>query len=223
MIVNEFIKAKIDIGLLTETCLKDTPEDQAWINKSDLTQSNFILQLHNWQGNRKEGGMALLYHNDIKATPIELGHTHITEYTLWKTIFQNKPLYIMGIYHPPQSNDTTNTMFIDEIKELLEGRIGKYNNMVILGNLNMHSDDLTNADSYIFNDTMHAFGFNKHVTSPTHKCGHILDLVYSEENSEVNLHNCKVHEFISDHSVVTIDTTLNKAPWEPTKNNQGHH
>ena len=47
MIVNEFIKAKIDIGLLTETWLKDTPEDQAWINQSDLTQSNFILKQHN--------------------------------------------------------------------------------------------------------------------------------------------------------------------------------
>ena len=37
MIVNEFIEAKIDLGLLTKTWLKDTPEDQAWINQSDLT------------------------------------------------------------------------------------------------------------------------------------------------------------------------------------------
>ena len=124
---------------------------------------------------------------------------------------KNKPLHIMGIYHPPPSNDTTNTMFIDEITELLEGRIGKYNKMVILGDLSMHIDDLTSAKSYIFNDTMHAFGFKQHVTSPTHKCGHILDLVYSEVNSELNLHDCKIHEFISDHTLVTIDTTLNKA------------
>ena len=81
----------------------------------------------------------------------------------------------------------------------------------------MHVDDLTNADSCIFNDTMHAFGCKQGVTSPTHKCGHILDLVYSEVNLELNLHNCKVHEFISGHALVTIDTPLNKAPWEPTK------
>ena len=41
--------------------------------------------------------------------------------------------------------------------------------------------------------------------------------VYSEVNSELNLHNCKVHEFISDHALVTIDTTLNKTPWEATE------
>ena len=80
----------------------------------------------------------------------------------------------MGIYHPPPSNETANTMFIHEITQLLEGRIGKYNSMVIMGDLNMHVDDLTNADSYIFNDTMHAFGFKQHVTSPTCKCSHIL-------------------------------------------------
>ena len=105
-------------------------------------------------------------------------------------------------------------MFMDDITELLEGMIGKYNNMVILGDLNIHADDITNADSYIFNDTMHAFGFKPHVTSPT--C-HILHLVYSEVNLELNLHNCKEHEFISDHVLVTTDTALNKAPWEPTE------
>ena len=36
MLVNEFNKTKIDIGLLTEIWLRDTPEDQAWINQSDL-------------------------------------------------------------------------------------------------------------------------------------------------------------------------------------------
>ena len=50
----------------------------------------------------------------------------------------------MGIYHPPPSNDTTNETFINEITELLANRIAKYNNMVILGDLNIHIDDLTN-------------------------------------------------------------------------------
>ena len=56
------------------------------------------------------------------------------------------------------------------------------------------------------------------MTSPTDKCGHILDLVCSEVYSEPNLYNCKEHELISDHVLVTFDTTLNKASWEPTEN-----
>ena len=123
----------------------------------------------------------------------------------------------MGIYHPPPGNDTTNAMFIDDITDLLADKIGKYNNIVMLGDLNMCVDDPTKPDSHILNDTMQASGLKQHVTSPTHKYSHILDLVYSEVNSELNLHNCKVHEFISDHTLVTIDTTLNKTTWEPTE------
>ena len=67
----------------------------------------------------------LLYHKSIKATLVELDHMCTTEYVLWKTILQNKLLYIMGIYHPPQDNDTTNAMFIDDITDLLVDKIGK--------------------------------------------------------------------------------------------------
>ena len=122
----------------------------------------------------------------------------------------------MGIYHLAPGNDTTNAMFTDDITDLLADKIVKYNNIVMLGDLNMHVDDPTNADSHIFNDTMQAFGLKQHVT-PMHKYRHILDLVYSEVSSELNLHNCKVHDVISDNALVTIDTTLNKTQWKPTE------
>ena len=97
----------------------------------------------------------------------------------------------------------------------------QYNNMVILEDLKIHADDLSNKDSYIFNDTMNTFRFKQHVTSSIHKCGHTLDLKFSEMSSEFNFHNCTVHEFISDHTLVTIDTTLNKTQWEPTEKQSG--
>ena len=43
----------------------------------------------------------------------------------------------MGIYHPPPVNNITNAILIDKITELLANRITKYNNMVILGDLNI--------------------------------------------------------------------------------------
>ena len=123
----------------------------------------------------------------------------------------------MGIYHPLPGNNITNAIFTEKTTELLANRITQYNNMVILGDLNIHINDLSNTDSHISNDTMLAFGFKQHVTSPNHKCGHTLDLIFSEINSELTLHNCIVHEFISDHNLVTTDTTLKKAPWETTE------
>ena len=127
----------------------------------------------------------------------------------------------MGIYHPPPGNNITNTMFLDKIIEPLANRITKYNNIVIQGDLNIHIDDLSNTDSHMFNDTMQAFSFKQHVTSPTHKCRHTLDLIYSEINTELTLNNCIVHGCISDHTLVTTDTTLKKAPWETTEKQSG--
>ena len=89
--------------------------------------------------------------------------------------------------------------------------------MVILGHPNIHIDDLSNTDSHMCNDTMQAFGFKQYVTSPTHKCGHTVDFIYSEIHTELILHNCIVHELISDHTLVTIDTTLKREPWETTE------
>ena len=51
IIVEEFIKNRIDIGLLTETWLKDTPKEHAWINQSDLKETIFEIQQHNCPGN----------------------------------------------------------------------------------------------------------------------------------------------------------------------------
>ena len=123
----------------------------------------------------------------------------------------------MGIYHPPPGNSITNATFIDKITELLANRITKYNNMMILGDLNIHIDDLSNTDSHMFNDAMQAFGFKQHVTSPTYKCRHTLDLICSKINTELTLHNCIVHGFILDHTLVTTDTILRKAPRETTE------
>ena len=60
----------------------------------------------------------------------------------------------MGIHHSPPGNNITNAIFIDKITELLANRITKYDNMVILGDLIIHIDDLSNTDSHIFNNIM---------------------------------------------------------------------
>ena len=67
--------------------------------------------------------------------------------------------------------------------------------------------DLT--ETMIFNETIQALGF-KHVTRPTHKQGNTLDLIFTELTSEIQVTNCITHGYISDHSLVTMETNLNK-------------
>ena len=69
-------------------------------------------------------------------------------------------------------------MFLDEITELQTALIPKYNNLIIMGDFNMHIDDITNVENLIFNDTMEGLGLSQQVKTPTHRQGNILDLIY---------------------------------------------
>ena len=79
MIVEEFIENRIDIELLTESWLKDTTKDQAW-----LKQSTFEIQQCNQPGNKK-GQNSITTPKNIKANFIESDHTHKMENEIWKT------------------------------------------------------------------------------------------------------------------------------------------
>ena len=148
--VKEFIKTRIDIGLCTETWLKDTPKDKAWINQLDLKQSNFEIQQHTLPGNKK-GGIALIHHKNIKANLIESDHTH-----KGICIMEDYPLKL-GIAHHRNMSSTTRQQhhqcnIYGQITELCANKLTMYDNMVILGDhifIHIHIDDLSNADSHI--------------------------------------------------------------------------
>ena len=88
-----------------------------------------------------------------------------------------------------------------------------YPNTTIMGDFNINTQDISNSDTFIFNDTMQTLGLNQHVTNPTHQKGNILDLIFTEEKSGIQVANCKTHTYIFDHCMVTIDTNLKKQSW----------
>ena len=92
--------------------------------------------MQNRPGPKKEGGIALIYkhkYNNIKL--LGKNKTMTMEYIFCRLMHRNKPMHIIGIYHPPPSinNQTTNTTFINEITDLLTEKITNLDNLIILG------------------------------------------------------------------------------------------
>ena len=54
-------------------------------------------------------------------------------------------------------------MFTDETTDLLTDNIPKYSNIIILGDFNISTENVSNPDTVIFNDTMAALGLQEHV------------------------------------------------------------
>ena len=123
---------------------------------------------------------------------------------------------------PNAANQTTIDMFLDDLTDLLTEKITKLSNTIIMGDININTEYISNANTDIFSDALQAFGLNQHVTNPTHEKGNILDLIFTEEKSDIEVANCKTHTYVSDHCMVTMDTNLKKQSWtKSTFNNQG--
>ena len=85
------------MAVLTETWLKDTPEDKAWLHQSELMQNNFTVRTHSRPGQKKGGGIALIHKKSLNVQKLEQGNEPTIEYTVWKTIANNTPLHLMGL------------------------------------------------------------------------------------------------------------------------------
>ena len=180
----------IHMAVLKEAWLKDTPEDKAWLNQSELMQNNFTVRTHNRPSQKKGNGIVLIHKKSLNIQQLEQGNTPTIEYAVWKMIANNIPIHLIGLYHPPSTDRMTTTMFLDEITEILMTLILKYNNIMLLGDFNMHIEDISNLDNIIFNDTMETIGLIQHVKSCMHKQGNILDLIFSEAYSQLRMSNC---------------------------------
>ena len=77
-------------------------------------------------------------------------------------------------------------------------------NVLILGNFNIHINDQTDEDANIFSDTMEALWLSQHVEHATHRLGNTLDLIFTETNGNTQLDLIMEEPFFSYHSAVTF-------------------
>ena len=123
---------------------------------------------------------------------------------------------ILGIYHPPASiqHETSNSDFIDDLIQLLTTTGSENRNKILLGDLNLHIDNLEepNADQLI--TTMEAFGLKQHIKFPTHQCGHTLDLIATESTTQLTC-TPMPELYLSDHRLVIIETNTKRLTEKP--------
>ena len=130
-LAQEISPNNLDLTLLMETWLNDTPPDNSWLHQFDLIQSGYAIPMHNRPS--REGGIALPYKDSMKVKKSEAQHLHTIEYVIWQVSLKNK-IYLNSWHISSTTKtrpDQTNTIFIDEITKLLTSKlpnIEKHNN-----------------------------------------------------------------------------------------------
>ena len=87
----------------------------------------------------------------------------------------------MGVYRP---TDSSIPQVFDIFTELLVDIVTSNMNLVVLGDFNIHVNDIDDPNAGLFLGTMTALGLKQHVEGPTHKSGNCLDLIFTEEMSK---------------------------------------
>ena len=91
------------------------------------------------------------------------------EMGLWKLTIANKVIHIMGIYHPPKSNTNNSTMnkFHEELLDYLTKNINNYEELIIMGDTNIHYDSKTKNETIAYEELLYSFGLQQLVNCPT--------------------------------------------------------
>ena len=181
----------LDVLVLTETWLKDTPTDKAWMDCSLITQGTYKCLTSNTAGSRKGGGLALSYKLEIKCKDVHLMIKNSFECSGWKLDFNSNNLLVIGIYHSPNTKNGSNQVFINEFLKMLEEVQSGNLQLIIIGNFNLHVNNKEDNDVQQFLDMLEASDLHQSIAFMTPKHGNILDLVIIERASEVKMSNLK--------------------------------
>ena len=164
---------------------------------------------------RRGGGIALVTQKKYKIIiEPEIKDYGSFEHDIWNIQIGPRVYTIVRIYHPPQGTDpkVNNANFLDQLIGLLSYVVSKHQDIIILGDFNIHINDPEDQDAQILQDTLNAFNLRQHVNIPTHNLGHTIDLIITSNDYGGKL---IPGLYISDHRLITLDTNLSKPKPKP--------
>ena len=126
---------------------------------------------------------------------------------------KNRRITIIGIYHPLiGTTSNTHVNFLEEESQLVQYFITNHQNLVLLGDFNINTQNLRNPDTLEYNNTMEALGLKQHIIKPVwvFKLGNTLDLIYTESIETIEVLHAFIGNYISEHRIVGIELQLKK-------------
>jgi len=208
--LNDFIcEQSLDCVALTETWLS-AQDDNNKVVLSSLLPDNYDI-VHVPRPTRG-GGVGFVHKKHLKVKVDKTVKSFSSfEHMMVMVEASSFTFRFLVIYRVPPSskNNIKKSSFIDEFGELLELTSTLSGKIVILGDFNVHMDLTSDHEAVQLSSLLESFGMAQHVSGPTHKEGHTLDLVVTRVDDDL-LQNCQTGSFISDHNAVNFSLRSGK-------------
>ena len=184
---------KLDCISLTETWL-DGNGAAALIEASPPGYS-FSQSIRTLIKKKRAGGTATIHADRLGCGSVSFGDFTSFEYHAL-TLCSQLPTLLVTVYRPPSLPN-----FHDDFAELLSIIHTNFDRIVITGDFNLHVDNKEDRKASDFIDLLGSMDFVQHISGPTHKAGHTLDLVITK-GIDVTVSSIRDLPPISDHSCI---------------------
>ena len=128
-------------------------------------------------------GVRLLYKQGFCTKTRMCQHSFRSFECMDVTFINRKAICAWVVYRPSWTGSVIG-LFIKEFSSLLEEVVVCSEELLIIGDFNFHMDDTADRYAAQFGSLLELFNLKQHVTVPTHRSGHILDLVISRKDAE---------------------------------------
>ena len=184
----------MDILAITETWLTGTVSDGPVI--SALLPNGYSV-VHSPRGSRG-GGLAIVYRQSLNVTRVNVAPFASFE-ALECMVRGLITLRICVVYQPHRTSS-----FIDEFSNYASYLTSAPGNLIVVGDFNLHVDDLTDKSSQDFLSSLAVLGLKQHITVPTHKNSHTLDLLITTLDGQLDpVWRVEDHGFPDHYAVFT--------------------
>ena len=187
---------------------------ETWLNVGDLSPfgdlcpPNFAF-LNSPRTSGRGGGLATIYNNCFKCRllPVDV---YTTSEVQMLAINVHCPVLCALVYRPPKYSSN----FISEFSDFLSHMATLSDNLLILGDFDIHVCCPTKPMVSEFLSLLDSFNLSQAVSGPTHYKGHTLDLVLFSgfHISNMNISNLAV----SDHLLIEFETSWTSPPPPPS-------
>ena len=207
--INEFISDhSLDICTITETWLSSCNEKEKVVC-GELTPSGYTL-LHTPREQGRGGGVAVVLKSSI-STKAE--KTNFNSFESMAIMCKTSPscTRLIVLYRPPSHSKAE---FLDEFRDYMDTHVTTAGRLLVVGDFNLHMDDKKDNDAIRFKELLHSLNLQQHITCPTHKQVHTLDLLTTRSSDDLVSHPIVYASSMSDHCPITCKLHIKKVEVE---------
>ena len=201
--ISMFIKDNgVDLFFVTETWLSAQGDEAKTF---ELASSGFDVKSFPRQSRSRGGGIATVYKSTLGSnitfkTNFDFTHTSF-EVVQASIILQHNTLHSFCLYRPPpnRQNNLTDSMFTEQLPDLLDYVNNLPGFVCLVGDMNIHSDNPLQSQTKQTLTTLSLYNLVQVINKPTHRCGHIIDWDTVRPDDDIHKKFTVTDSLESDH------------------------